>query len=239
MSRITLFTLPFAGGSKYSYNAFTKFFPSFIDFQPLEVPGRGERIGDDLLPDIHLMAEDIFLQLKKYDLNKPYAIYGHSMGSILAYLVSQKIAKEQLPMPLHLILTGAAGPSWEERERDRHLLTKTDFKKKLEEYGGSPKEVLENEELFEFFEPILRNDFQAVETYYYKKPEKKLEIPVTVMIGLSEQVKIEEARLWEQETTGAFSVRQFPGGHFFIYDYTAEVVKVIITQLSKNYDLIS
>lgn len=233
MSRITLFTLPFAGGSKYSYNTFTKFLPAFIDFQPLEVPGRGERISDDLVADIHRMADDIFQQIKKHDLKNPYAIYGHSMGSILAYLVSQKIADAKLPRPLHLILTGAAGPSWEERERSRHLLSKADFKKKLEEYGGSPKEVLENEELFEFFEPILRNDFQAVETYYYTKPAEKLDVPVTVMIGLSEQVTIDEARLWEQETTAPFSVRQFPGGHFFIYDYTAEVVKVIATQLSK------
>lgn len=227
MHDVTLFLLPFAGGSKYSFHSFVKYIPSQMEFVALELPGRGERLGENLNPDIHQMAEDVFQQIKNR-LDKPYMIYGHSMGTILAYLVLKKITDNNLPQPLHLFVSGAAGPSTEERERERHLLSKTDFRKKLDEYGGSPKEVLENEELFDFFEPILRNDFKAVETYYHQAWENQMKCPITVMLGLEERVTIAEAKLWEKETSAEVKIKQFPGGHFFIYDYTSEVVKTIL-----------
>lgn len=228
-----LFALPFAGGSKYSYNSFNDFMPDYIDFRPLEIPGRGERMTEDLVDNIHLMAEDIFHQIKN-DLKDPYAIYGHSMGTILTYLVCKKIIENGLNSPEHIFVTGAGGPSIEHRERERHLLSTNDFKQKLVDYGGSPKEVLDNDELYEFFEPILRNDFKAVETYFYTDWDKKFNFPITVAIGLSESVSMDEARLWEKETSQNVSVRQFPGGHFFIYEYTFELVKVIVKSLSNT-----
>jgi surfactin synthase thioesterase subunit len=227
MSEITLFAIPFAGGSKYSYTVFSKYLPSTIELKAIELPGRGERIAENLVDDIHLLADDVFNQIKA-SLNKPYIIYGHSMGTLLAYLVMKKITDNGITPPLQVVVSGAAGPSSEERERGRHLLSKSDFKKKLEQYGGSPKEVLENEELFDFFEPILRNDFKVVETYHYTPWDKKMEVPITVLIGLEERVSMAEAKLWENETNKNVTVKQFPGGHFFIYEYPAEVVKTII-----------
>lgn len=233
MHKIKLFALPFAGGSKYSYNTFNQYMPDYIDFKPIEIPGRGERMGEELEDDIHKVAEDVFQQIKN-ELNEPYAIYGHSMGTILTYLVCKKIVENGLNTPEQIIVTGAGGPSFKDRERERHLLSNKDFKQKLIDYGGSPKEVLDNAELYEFFEPILRNDFKAVETYYYQDWNKKFDFPITVAIGLSEPVSVEDAKLWEKETTDNVSIRQFPGGHFFIYDYTLEMVKVIAKSLSNT-----
>jgi surfactin synthase thioesterase subunit len=227
MSKLTIFALPFAGGSKYSFTIFNKHLPADVLFSAIELPGRGERITEDLVDNIHVLVDDIFQQLKA-QINGPYILYGHSMGSLLVYLLMKKITEEGLPSPKHLFVSGAAGPSTEERERERHLLSKVDFKRKLEEYGGSPKEVLANEELFDFFEPILRNDFKVVETYHYQPWEKKMNVPITVMIGLDEHVSVSEAKLWEKETDAAVKIKQFPGGHFFIYEYTAEVVKTIV-----------
>ncbi len=223
--KVQLFALPFAGGSKYSYNSFKNKFPGFIDFIPLELPGRGERMVEPLIDSMEAMTNDVFEQIKDR-LDKPYAFYGHSMGTLLAYLLTHKIKSMGLPTPLHLIVTGCGGPSSEEKEKERHKLSKSDFKKKLNEYGGSPKEILDNDDLFEFFEPIIRNDFKAVETYEYKKTEP-LSTPITVMVGLSEKVTEEETKLWEIETTEHVSIRKFPGGHFFIYDHIHDLVKII------------
>lgn len=221
-----IFAIPFAGGSKYSYNVLKEHIDTSFSFHAIELAGRGERMMDELQDDIHQMAEDVFQQIKD-QLGDDYILYGHSMGTILCYLVIKKIVEQGLPQPKHLVVSGAAGPSTEERERKRHLLNKTDFRNKLSSYGGSPQEVLDNDELFDFFEPILRNDFKAVETFFYEPWERQMDVPITVLIGLEEGVTLKEAKLWEQETTQAVSVRQFPGRHFFIYNYPGEVVKAI------------
>lgn len=223
----TIYTFPFAGGSKYSYNLYRKYLPENFLFEPLELPGRGERITEKLVPSIEDMAEDLFQEIKD-TLPEKYVFYGHSMGTILVYLVTKKIIRAGLNQPSHLIVTGCGGPSNEERERDRHLLSKAGFKAKLEEYGGSPSEVLENQELYDFFEPILRNDFEAVEKYVYEANPEKMEIPITCIYGMSEQVTREEAELWKLETNATFKLKQLPGGHFFIFDYPAEVVRSIL-----------
>lgn len=227
---LTIYTFPFAGGSKYSYNLYRRYLPADIHFEPLELPGRGERITDDLVPNLEQMAEELYQEIKG-NLPDRFIFYGHSMGTLLAYLITKKLQEANEKLPFHLILTGAAGPSNEERERDRHQLPKAAFKAKLEEYGGSPSEVLENTELFDFFEPILRNDFKAVETYSYKEILEKLPIPITTIYGMSEQLTREEVQLWERETSESFEVRQLPGGHFFIFDYPAEVVKTILNKV--------
>lgn len=224
---VTVYTIPFAGGSKYSYNLFRKFLPDNILFEPLELPGRGERITENLVSDMHAMAEDLFQQIKN-QLPQKYVIYAHSMGTILGYLLCKKLVKHNLTLPSHLIFTGSSGPSNPERERERHALPKKEFKEKLLEYGGSPDEVLSNDELFEFFEPILRNDFKAVETYYYEQDGEPLPIPITTIYGSSEKLSREEVELWKQESKEEVSIRQLPGGHFFIFDYPMEIVRTIL-----------
>lgn len=223
----TIYTIPFAGGSKYSYNSFRKFLPENVIFEPLELPGRGERITENLVSDLHLMADDLFEQIKN-QLPSKYIIYAHSMGTILGYLLCKKLMQHNLPLPKHLVFTGSGGPSNPERERERHLLPKKEFKEKLEEYGGSPDEVLANEELFDFFEPILRNDFKAVESYIYEEDGQQLPVPITVIFGSNEKLTREEVELWKQESDQTVSIRQLPGGHFFIFDYPMEIVRTIL-----------
>lgn len=230
--RIVLFVLPFAGGSKYSYNALRDKMPAFIEFKAIELPGRGERITEELVSDIHALTDDIFNQIKDSIGKRKYAIYGHSMGTLLAYLLTKKIIEKGLTPPLHLLLTGSGGPSNPDRDRTRHTLSKDDFKRKLIEYGGSPKEVLENEALFDFFEPILRNDFKTVETYFYQETEP-FHIPITAILGHSEKTTDEEFQLWKKESTAPVHLQKLPGGHFFIYDNLDHVILIIARALQK------
>ena len=73
MKQITVYCLPFAGGSKYSYRGYVKSAPPFLNIVPLEIPGRGARSNEKAMTRLELVAEDIFNQIKN-DLDKPYAI---------------------------------------------------------------------------------------------------------------------------------------------------------------------
>jgi surfactin synthase thioesterase subunit len=229
---VILYCLPFAGGSAYSYREFQKFAPDFIRIYPVELPGRGRRFSEPLITDVHAMVEDILNQIGD-NLAKPYALFGHSLGATLAHLLVRRLIAENLPLPIHLFITGRAGPSVKRKNKDRHLLPKDAFIKVLDEFEGTPPEVLKSEELMDLFVPIIKADFQAYENYTYEKKDP-FDIPITVIIGLQDETTREEASKWQEETTQKITVMAFPGGHFFIYDYLPETMRIISRKLQKE-----
>lgn len=138
----TVFCFPFAGGSGYSYNGFKKCAKN-VRIQPIEIPGRGKRIVENLISDIELIADDAFAQIRN-NLGSPYAIYGHSMGSIIAYLTTVRIVDAALPKPMHVFVSGRGGPVMEERDLPAYDLPRHQFFSKLKEMGGSPTDLLDD-----------------------------------------------------------------------------------------------
>ncbi len=231
MKSLNMFCLPFAGGSFYAYREFEKYVASDIRVIGTDLPGHGRKIAEPLLTDIHKMADYIW-ELVRDDLNDSYAIYGHSMGATLAYLLTKKIFQENVPVPRHLFVSGRPGPSGGNEKEEIHQLPKAEFIRKITEYGGTPKEVLAEEELMNFMEPILRADFQAVETYHYAG-DTPLDIPVTVMVGSDDRTCQGEAMKWQAITTQEITFREFSGGHFFIFEHLPEIGKIISQALTK------
>ncbi|MBF0518955.1 MAG: thioesterase [Nitrospirae bacterium] len=225
----TLFCLPFAGGSSYSYRDVQAHIGDFIEISPLELQGRGRKYGTPLQTNIYDMADGLFIQMKD-KINGRYAFWGHSMGGWLAYLLVKKLTQENKPLPEHLFISGCEAPSIENRRRDRHKLPKDDFISLLRKYDGCPDEVLQNDELMELFEPIIRADFKAVETYDYE-PSAPINLPMTVMRGLNEEISYRDVLRWQDETVHKIKLLQFPGSHFFIYDHLPEIGRIITDTL--------
>lgn len=67
----------------------------------------------------------------------------------------------------YLFISGSRIPSIPEPKPIYHLPDEA-FKRELGRFEGTPKEILENQELLDFFLPMLRADFTMDETYYDK-----------------------------------------------------------------------
>lgn len=229
--RINLIFLPFAGASFYAYRNFEKYLPGFIRPVTVDLPGRGNRMKEPALTDIHDMARDIFHQVSD-SLQTPYALYGHSMGASLAYLLALLLAKkENIPQPLHLFSSGSTGP---DRSVDRalHTLPRDEFIAAVLGFGGMPEEVLKYDELLDFFIPILRTDFQATHALP-DNPTEIIDIPLTALFGNEDKLTKGKEIKWEKLTRREFKQRQFPGNHFFIFDHLQEICKIITDTLEK------
>jgi surfactin synthase thioesterase subunit len=228
--KIKVYCLPFAGGSKYSYAMFERFNDRGVSFIPIDLPGRGGRFEEKLLYTVSEIVDDVFQQIEEgLDC---YAFFGHSMGSVIAYELTHKIIARGLTRPLYLFVSGRAGPSKTYSEKRSWLLSSDDFFKKLQSYGGLPDEVLINLELIKDYEPVLRADFEAIETYQYPNPIP-LDIPVKVFIGNREDVTTQDALLWGKESIHETEVIDFDGGHFFIYDNHPKMAHIMIETLNQ------
>ncbi|AXY74560.1 thioesterase [Paraflavitalea soli] len=222
MMKPQLFLLHFAGGNGYSFEFMRRFWPDF-EFIPLELPGRGKRINEALLYDLEAAAADICQLILKRLHTAPFLLFGHSMGSILALRVTALLEGLGKP-PLHLVVSGTSGPK-EIITRKRHLMPRQEFMEELKIIGGIPDEILGHAELFDFFEPILKADFQVVETYDYSA-FRPVQTPILAMMG-SQEESAGNIGHWKAFTLSSFAAEILEGGHFFIYPGVERLCQII------------
>ncbi|MFH0787428.1 MAG: alpha/beta fold hydrolase [Pseudomonadota bacterium] len=226
---VTLFCLPFAGGNAYSYRSLEEHLSPPIKVVPLEPPGRGRRIKETPLSSLPAIVIDLIDSMRP-SLDKPFALFGHSLGALAAFLVTSRLNEEQLPLPAHLFLSGKGPPHRSPPEAGWHTLPLDEFKRKLAELGGSPAAVLANQELMDYFTPIIRQDLRILAEYEYT-PVSPLNVPITVMIGTGERTTRAEALEWSDLTTSECRVLQYEGSHFFLFDHLDDICALIRSTL--------
>jgi len=230
--KIQVICLPFSGGSGFGFQPLANYYPKFWEVITITYPGRGQRMAEPLLRSMKALVKDSWQQIKA-QLQPPYILFGHSLGSTLAYLLAQEAKKEGYPLPLHLFLSGTGGPSVPPVVPYRYLFTKEKFKAKLKSYGGISNEILEDEEAFSFFEPIIRADFEIVETWQYQE-QTPLTIPATIITGTEEDLTEREIQLWQKEFNNTVNFRKMQGNHFFLFEQPELFIQLIQTDLART-----
>lgn len=157
-TRLRLFCLPYSGASAMVYARWRRALPEWLQVCPLELPGRGMRLGEPLQRDIKTLAAQLADEISR-DLDGPYALFGHSLGGLLAFELAHALAARKAPAPLALFASGTAGPA--HRDVSEYAVEKTDEQliARLRELQGTAEEVLANAELMQLMLPILRADF--------------------------------------------------------------------------------
>lgn len=221
-----LFCFPYIGGGINVFRGWHELLPHHIELYPVELPGHGARIGeqpfDRLKPLVEAAAQSISPLL-----DKPFAVFGHSMGALVGFEVVRKLRRDHGALPLSLFMSACRAPHIPDEDPPIHTLPEEEFIEELERYEGTPEQVLKNPELMEIFLPVLRADFAACETYAYSD-EPPLECPIHAMGGLEDKiVNLPNIREWGTQTSDLFSMKEFPGGHFFLHDTQEDLVRFI------------
>lgn len=241
-NKVQLFLLHFAGGSSYSYDFLRIFVDDEFEFIPLEIPGRGKRFNESLLSTKTAAIEDYTKQIKHLrNPNQPYLIFGHSMGATLGLYVAHEMEKIN-DIPLGLIVSGNPGPGIKDIEEThknnpRYLMNDSDFKAELESLGGVPDEILKDDEMYNFFAPIMRSDFEILEKESnYLDKQIKLKTPIHALMG-SDEERNEHILNWKNFTHATFEYTLLIGNHFFIFDHPEKlstIIKNSCKRASKN-----
>jgi len=222
MNKTQIFFLPFAGGNKYSFHFLEKYLPKDLEIFSLELPGRGKRMYENCLTDLPLAVEDYYQQVQEKRSTAPYIIYGHSMGALMGLFVTQKLETIDDP-PLKLIVSGNAGPKIGFTKK-RYNLPGGEFKNELRKLGGISDEVIENEEIFGFFSPIIRADLEVLERS--PLPDIKIKTGIHAIMG-SEEKYTQDIEEWNKHTSGSVKCEHMKGDHFFIHHHAQSIVKRI------------
>lgn len=231
---IQFFCLPYAGGSEFAFRPLAKYCPPSWNLSTLAYPGRGRRAEEPLVYTLEALVEDCWQQIKN-QLQEPYVLFGHSLGARIAYLLALKIRATASPSPVHLILSGLAGPSVPMKASLRHLLPKTAFKSELKNYGGMPKAILNDEDAFSFFEPIIRADFQAIETWHYQA-QPPLSMAATIITGTTDNMTEADIQLWQKEFSKPLNFERIAGNHFFLFEQPSTFINKVLQAVTRSLE---
>jgi len=225
-----LFCFPYAGGSALTYRRWVAQLPPAIEACLVQLPGRGSRLLDIPFKQIKPLVEATARGLSAY-FGKPFALYGHSMGAIISFELARLLRRERGLQPIRLFVSGRGAPQVAESDAPTYALPEPEFLAELQRLEGTPQEVLEHPELMQAMLPLIRADFEAIQTYVYQA-EPPLSCPISAFGGLQDpSFSREELDAWRELTTASFSLRMFPGNHFFINSDQQLVVNAIVKEL--------
>ncbi|MDQ3186796.1 MAG: alpha/beta fold hydrolase [Pseudomonadota bacterium] len=227
---LTLFSLPCAGASAAMYLRWRRRLPSWVQMQPLELPGRGGRLHEATEKTFEALAASLCDELGTYP-PKRYALFGHSMGGLLAYRIAHCLRTRMRSLPAALLISGCAAPSqqdWKryaDKEGDAALIAD------LRKQNGTPQEVFENPELLSMTLSLLAADYRICASFRYEELPP-LPIPIHVFGGRTDEIHKSRLEEWRFESAVDFSLDWFDGDHFFLRQQEEEFLPILVQRLA-------
>lgn len=216
-ARLRLVCLPFAGGGAAVYRPLALGFGPDVEVSALQLPGREQRFREPLLRSIAAMTDDALAAIAPFQ-DRPLVLFGHSMGAIIAYETARRLAARGGPQPAGVIVSGRAAPGAPRPSAVlAHRFDDDGFIAHLRDLNGTPDEVLAEPELMQIVLPILRADFEAIETWRPPETPTPLACPVLALAGDRDPDAGPDAMAgWRDFAAGDFEAETFAGDHFFV-----------------------
>lgn len=227
-----LFCLPYAGGGTAVYNTWHRYLPDTVELVSVRLPGRESRLMERPFTQLDALLPELGAALAEVS-DKPFALFGHSMGAMIAFELTRWLRREKRPLPAKLLVSGFRAPHLPPNRPPIHHLPNAEFIAEMKLLGGTPQEVLAHTELLDLLLPLLRADFTLVERYVWEE-ERPLTLPITAF-GTPNDPIATPAQLaaWQQHTSGAFATHLFSGDHFYLRKQTANLLAAVTDEITK------
>ncbi|HLO30243.1 MAG TPA: alpha/beta fold hydrolase [Anaerolineales bacterium] len=230
-----LFLFPYAGGGPTVFNQWVPELPDDVEPRIVHYPGRGSRHREASITQITALAENLSQAIPPL-LDKPFVFFGHSLGALIAFELTRQLRQQNFPQPQILFISACGAPHLPDPHSPIHTLSDGDFLASLQELNGIPAALLHQSEVMQVLLPILRADFQAMETYTYVRAESPLPCPILAFGGLDDpRLSRERLEGWALHTSSGFKSQYFAGDHFFINTARTSVIASIAAELTSSY----
>jgi medium-chain acyl-[acyl-carrier-protein] hydrolase len=207
-----------AGGSARDFDGWSDVLGDDVEVCAVQLPGRLDRFREPALESVEPAAEAVAAAIAELPAALPLVLMGDCLGTLIAFEVAREQRRRGSAMPAALVVASYPPPDRLRTERAYHDAPAEELRGRLAEVGGVPSHVLMDDELFELMLPTLRADFALFERYRCT-PEPPLEASIHAIVGETDPyLGVPDMEGWACHTSGAFAVRAFAGGHFFLHE---------------------
>lgn len=227
-----LFCIPYAGIGASTFRLWQSALPAQIEVSAIQLPGRETRLREAPLTRISTIVEALLPELTPH-LDRPFAVFGHSMGAVIATELTDALVRRGGPTPVHLFVSGRRAPHIADPDPPLAGLPDEDFVREINRrFGGIPAEILADREILGLLLPCLRADITALETH---QPIQfaRTQCPLTVYGGTHDS-RAPRAHLeaWRDKAGAAFRLKVFEGDHFYLNPRRTELLADVSATLT-------
>jgi surfactin synthase thioesterase subunit len=230
----TCFFLHHAGGSSVSFMRMQRHFPAGWRLRAVELPGRGQSVEEPPCRDAAAAVATLapaFLS----EVRRPYALFGHSMGALIAFELARELQRAGRP-PVWLGVSAMPAPGLvSSRFPDRRdLWSRERLTGFLQDLGGTPAEMLEDQDMRDYLVAILRNDLRIVDTYEYTEGPR-LDMPLSVFTGADDPLTTPGMiEGWQAYCNRPVEFRSLPGGHFYLFEQSEDFARWVTEDIERT-----
>lgn len=229
--RLRLLCFSYAGAGANVFAPWKDLLGTDIDLIACQLPGRESRFRDPPFQRMSDALDELEPALAPL-IDQPYAMFGHSMGALLAFELTRRIEAAGLRRPERLIVSGRRAPDLP--SEPIHFADQCDeeFVGELRRMGGTPQELLDNPDILAALLPMIRADFRVCESYTYA-PGAKLATPITAYGAHGDcDVGLEGVKGWSRFSIRPFTHRMFGGSHFFLNEDRGALIRCMLKDLA-------
>lgn len=231
---LNLVCFPPGGCGASIFNNWSKYLPSGLAVSAIQLPGRETRFKEAAFSDMTLLIFELLTGILPHIRNAPFAVFGHSVGALIAFEFVRQLYQNNLPVPEYLIVSGRRAPHIP-LDKILHLQPDSALIEELRLIGGTSNLILDDLELMSLFLPIVRADFTINETYQVGD-EFHVNCPILALGGHNDSL-VNQSFLeqWRQYTTGEFEAIMLSGGHMTFKENPQPLLDVVVRKLMKSF----
>lgn len=230
---MVLFFLPHAGGSAKSYSSFKRFLPKDLTVVPMELSGRFTRSDEPMLTDVSSCVSDL---INKYGIileSEEYAVFGHSMGTLLTCELIRQAKKNGFNAPKHVFLSGRCAPDEDIKcFGNSDTASDEEIAEFFSAHSLSSAPPIADVELQKKLNAVLGTDVRMADSFSLTPDDICFGCDITVMYGTEDfLLKNVDISGWKRFTYGECSVVPFSGDHFYYAQHKQEICEIIKDKL--------
>ncbi|MEU9396366.1 alpha/beta fold hydrolase [Streptomyces sp. NPDC048324] len=218
---VTLYCFAHAGAGASGFAHWRTATGPGVHTVPVLLPGRGTRRREPRTTSRRALLDALLEPLAAQVADgRPYVLYGHSLGGIVAHTLTRALIHRGLPAPACLAV--GASPPPQSAPAGHHDLSDERLLRFAAGLGAAPEGALAapGSLWYRRVLPLLRDDLtlaDALRADALAEPSGPLPVPVLAVGGQDDPV-VDATVLdgWARWTTGRFIHRTVPGDHFFV-----------------------
>lgn len=226
-----LLCFPHAGGGSAGYHRWEKLLPGHLAVLPVKLPGRESRFNEPAHDNLNSLLSAMVPHLIE-SAREPFALFGHSMGGLIAYELAKHLHEHHGIVPKCLFVSACRSPDRFKQQRAIHRLPDEEMIQTLVgDYneGGTASEA--ELDMMRVMSNTIRSDLKLLETYEFQTRDP-LPCPIVAMAAtMDDKVTVADVNGWRAFTTARFTLRTMPGSHFFLRQQEAAVTDLIAAKL--------
>jgi medium-chain acyl-[acyl-carrier-protein] hydrolase len=224
-ARVRLFAFASAGSGASAFRAWLPHLPPWLELHAAQLPAREGRAREPALRSLDAILDAIVPVIAPLRAERPFAIFGHSLGGRIAFEIARRLEADGGPAPTRVVLAASMEPSaMTDLDRRCHALPDAEFEAYVAGFGNFPEDLRRFPRQFKAVMDLLRADLEVFATAA-TPADPPLRAPLTVLGARGDEaVSARTLEPWATRAGGPFALEWHDGGHFFPVERAPEVV---------------